>query len=85
MSVVDLDIHRLPRGGYVIVQGRRQVVPTVYPSEEDAAYRLPTLEKTMRREQATWRTCLCCTATFPSEGAHNRMCDPCRANPTRAF
>jgi hypothetical protein len=25
------------------------------------------------------RLCLRCRAVFPSEGAHNRMCDPCRA------
>jgi hypothetical protein len=24
------------------------------------------------------RACLCCGVTFQSEGAHNRMCNPCR-------
>ncbi len=24
------------------------------------------------------RPCMCCGHNFPSEGIHNRMCDPCR-------
>jgi hypothetical protein len=24
------------------------------------------------------RPCMCCTEVFPSEGAHNRLCDSCR-------
>lgn len=29
------------------------------------------------------RACLCCGASFLSEGAHNRMCAPCRVDPMR--
>ena len=25
-----------------------------------------------------WRTCLSCKKRFPSEGAHNRLCELCR-------
>lgn len=46
----------------------------------------PEAEKWMRTEVAKLpssqrpreRACLCCSKTFVSQGAHNRMCDPCR-------
>jgi hypothetical protein len=75
---VDLDLQRLPRGGWIIVEGQQQVVPKVYDTEEDAAYRLPQLTRQLQLERATWRPCLNCTAKFPSMGAHNRLCDTCR-------
>jgi hypothetical protein len=36
------------------------------------------IEKRLRRATAPRRPCLCCGQAFPSEGAHNRLCDPCR-------
>lgn len=30
------------------------------------------------KDRRTWRPCLCCGDRFPSEGAHNRLCDRCR-------
>ena len=33
------------------------------------------LERKARQQP---RPCLCCGQTFPSEGAHNRMCTDCR-------
>lgn len=31
-----------------------------------------------KRSRGTVRPCLCCRRPFLSEGAHNRLCDPCR-------
>jgi hypothetical protein len=31
-----------------------------------------------RRSGVRVRPCMCCETPFPSEGAHNRLCDPCR-------
>lgn len=38
----------------------------------------------MPRKSARMRHCLRCSAPFVSEGAHNRMCDPCRRVPPSA-
>lgn len=35
-------------------------------------------ERRLRAESATVRPCLRCQSPFPSEGPHNRLCDPCR-------
>ncbi|MEC9434642.1 MAG: hypothetical protein VYD87_17185 [Pseudomonadota bacterium] len=32
-----------------------------------------------RPDAVRWRPCLSCGDRFPSEGAHNRMCNPCRS------
>lgn len=31
------------------------------------------------RARRRLRPCMCCKAEFPSEGPHNRLCDPCRS------
>lgn len=31
-----------------------------------------------RRASRVMRPCMCCRRPFQSEGAHNRLCDPCR-------
>jgi len=36
-----------------------------------------------RKLRLSTRACLCCGADFQSEGAHNRLCNPCRRNPLR--
>lgn len=38
-----------------------------------------------RRAAAVLRPCLCCRRTFRSQGAHNRLCDPCRHVSTNPF
>jgi hypothetical protein len=38
-------------------------------------------ERRERLARAKPRPCMCCHATFDSEGPHNRMCDRCRRNP----
>lgn len=38
--------------------------------------KLPGLPSVQARRE---RPCLCCNATFQSEGAHNRLCNTCRA------
>lgn len=37
-----------------------------------------TLERRKRWAALRRRPCLCCGRAFDSEGAHNRLCDPCR-------
>lgn len=43
----------------------------------DYAYAFAAAE--LRRDRLKLRACLKCGAEFASEGAHNRMCDPCRS------
>lgn len=35
-----------------------------------------------RAKKRASRPCLCCGATFASEGVHNRMCNTCRNRPS---
>ena len=47
--------------------------------------RLLALDKRDEMErQASWRErpCLCCREVFLSQGAHNRLCNPCRTKST---
>lgn len=37
-----------------------------------------TAEELAEKINTARRPCLCCGSVFLSEGAHNRMCDPCR-------
>jgi hypothetical protein len=76
--MIDLDLQRLPRGGWIIVEGQQQVVAKVYDTEEDAAYRLPQLTRQLQLQRAKRRPCLHCGETFPSMGPGNRLCDTCR-------
>lgn len=39
---------------------------------------LPRTAKVRVRPTTTERPCLSCGTPFPSEGIHNRLCDPCR-------
>lgn len=40
------------------------------------------MERLEREARLKARPCLCCGATFASEGAHHRMCDDCRRQPS---
>lgn len=47
--------------------------------------RLLALDKRDELERkASWRErpCMCCREVFLSEGAHNRLCNPCRTKST---
>ncbi|PWE29994.1 hypothetical protein DDZ14_16265 [Maritimibacter sp. 55A14] len=48
----------------------------------DAA-RLRIERESTRRAKSRARDCMTCGTTFMSEGAHNRMCDPCRTRAGR--
>lgn len=39
-------------------------------------------DELVRKARMRKRPCLTCGTEFMSEGAHNRMCDPCRAGDT---
>lgn len=43
------------------------------------------LEKQDRQAKLLVRRCLCCGASFRSEGAHNRLCCRCRTRETTPF
>lgn len=76
---INLDITRLPRGGFIITEGRAQVPGTIiYETEDDACYRLPKLTEKLQLARAPRIPCLSCTTRFPSLGPHNRLCDTCR-------
>lgn len=49
--------------------------------QRDAIVRM--MERMERAAKLTPRPCLCCGATFASEGAHHRMCGPCRSDASR--
>ncbi|MDZ7905696.1 MAG: hypothetical protein U5N55_07945 [Cypionkella sp.] len=78
MALVELDIVRLPRRGFVICEGRAPVTDTIYPTEEDAYYRLPALTRQLTDARAKVRFCLCCPAVIRSTGPGHRLCDDCR-------
>lgn len=40
---------------------------------------LRSAERHYQKSKMTKRKCLTCSATFLSEGPHNRMCAPCRS------
>lgn len=42
---------------------------------------IATRRQARKRKGMTTRECLGCDRPFPSEGFHNRLCDPCRENP----
>jgi hypothetical protein len=63
------------RGAWVVKDANRAVVSQPYWRECDAA---AARDRLIRTARTTTRPCLCCQKPFKSEGAHNRLCDPCR-------
>lgn len=66
----------------IVFDGRayllRQGDETLYgPATRELA--LEALERRQRAARRKNRTCLTCQSPFLSEGPHNRMCTPCRA------
>lgn len=65
--------------GYVVLDPNGVRVGTVYRNFKDAA--LARDGRQRRHDRAAGmkeRACMCCLATFQSEGIHNRLCNPCR-------
>ena len=72
-------IQYLSGQGYFVVSPSDVRVSGPYHSKENA---LTNRDARQRQADAKARRgprpCLCCGAVFESEGAHNRMCGPCR-------
>ncbi len=66
------------RGRWCVIDpnGQRVGAPTTEDAAIARAERLQTEVDT--RAKRGPRPCLCCGATFDSEGIHNRLCNPCR-------
>ena len=60
---------------YAVFNGNGLRVSGFYHSEDRATTRL---EKLVEGSAGDVRPCITCRAKFKSQGAHNRMCDPCR-------
>ena len=46
---------------------------------------IATRRQVRKRKDTVTRECLRCDRPFPSEGFHNRLCDPCRENPAETY
>lgn len=56
-----------------------QPIRATLGQQEQAQSRADRLNREARSRE---RRCMCCAATFLSEGPHNRMCDRCRRSET---
>lgn len=77
------DVRYLSGMGYAVFgpDGRR--VSTWYRDRAiPEAMREQKQREADERKKRGPRTCLCCSATFQSEGIHNRLCVHCRARAT---
>lgn len=45
----------------------------------------PPVWRPRKNQVKTQRACLCCGATFQSEGPHNRLCERCRRQSASPF
>jgi hypothetical protein len=70
-----LEVRRVGSGqGYAVFDGAERV-STTWWNWEIAEHRM---ERMLRKERLVTRDCITCRRPFRSEGAHNRMCNPCR-------
>jgi hypothetical protein len=77
MPMPDLDI-RGSGSGWAIYDGPLRI-SRIYANGCVAITGLRGIERRRRLAAARPRACLCCGTTFPSEGPHNRLCQPCKA------
>ena len=71
-------VERSPGRGYEVLGF--DVMSPIFPNRLEAERWLRAQQAALpasRREQT--RPCITCGEEFTSQGAHNRMCDPCRA------
>lgn len=72
-------VHRIKGRGYAVLDPSRKQVGGLYPNTSSALARCDKLNDELdRKKKRGPRPCMCCGATFLSEGVHNRMCDSCR-------
>lgn len=65
-------------GKYGIRTPEGSLVPGWYAAYHAALMRAEKMAVDRARGRHKPRACLCCGQRFLSEGAHNRMCPPCR-------
>ena len=77
-----LAVRNIGRNQYAVFDGADQVSGKF--NYDGAHSRLDEIAG-QRRQASRQRTraCLCCGRAFESEGAHNRMCVPCRGRASR--
>lgn len=92
-SVVKQALWRLRRRGLIQAQVNGQNQRRFYAARL-GLWTKPTHRsyRTAAERAKTARNCLCCGASFPSEGKHNRLCEDCKrrdgppwAAPARGF
>jgi hypothetical protein len=79
-----LKIANRARGFVVVDDADNGIVAGPFPTRE-AALQARTVAYARLKPVTQVRPCLCCDAPFPSEGAHNRLCDPCRARGSEPY
>ncbi|MFP4045035.1 MAG: hypothetical protein ACLFTP_10805 [Rhodosalinus sp.] len=78
--MTDLSPRSFGRGGWGVVDGAGELVAGPYSCVYTAIGAAARLERQARERT---RPCLTCGATFRSQGAHHRMCGPCRTRAKR--
>lgn len=74
-------VARIRSGEYQVV-GLPQVSPVFMVRAEAQKWMRAELAKLPESRRPQQRPCLCCGATFHSEGPHHRMCNRCRLGST---
>jgi hypothetical protein len=70
--------------GWVVVSPEGNIVSG--PNARETALRSLASHQRQADQKAKRgpRACMCCSATFDSQGPHNRLCDTCRRRPDDA-
>ncbi|WP_296639128.1 hypothetical protein [Roseinatronobacter sp.] len=72
------------RHAYVVINSDGEKVSPFIVDERLAEREGARLQHELdARKRAGFRPCLCCEATFWSDGIHNRLCDGCRDHANR--
>lgn len=79
MQQLDLQTRSYGRGGWGVVDATGALKAGPYNCEYTAIMAIARLERQVRQRR---RACLCCSASFLSDGPHNRLCNSCRRQDT---
>ena len=77
VPVLPLSVVCLARRTYAVMDATGRVVSQEYWDDERAE---AAMNRIIRAARVVTRPCLCCRASFVSEGPHNRMCTSCRSS-----
>lgn len=68
-----------PKGDrFIVVDAEGNTYGTSYKNEDSAHTKIQRLRWEAPKATTAERPCITCKTPFQSEGAHNRMCGPCR-------